>query len=271
MSPVPMSDEARAFWFGILGVTLVLAGVLAIVYGAETGRILLALAARSSLLLTGSAGFSRIDGGFAINIIISLWAMLIAAVSGVVLGIGLIAQSAAMRAASSLVMNVLRNSPWLVVLYAMLYLLPFEIDVLGRTMFLSPTMKAIAGLSLPVTANIAEVFRGSVESIPSGQWESARSLGYRRLQILRYVVVPQAIPIAMPNLMTTYAMLFIGTGLVVVTGAQDILSVARTVIASDGDHYATAIYLYILLLFFLYCFPIAIFSRWLERRVSVRQ
>jgi polar amino acid transport system permease protein len=120
-----------------------------------------------------------------------------------------------------------------------------------------------------VTANIAEVFRGGVEAIPSGQWESARALGYRRLQILRYVIVPQALPLMTPNLMTTYAMLFIGTSLVVVTGAEDILSVARTVIGSDGAHLATAVYIYVLFLFFIFAFPIAIFTRWLERRVRV--
>lgn len=264
-----MNGEARAFVFGMVGVTGALAVLLVIVYGVETERILQALAGRSSLLITGTNGYRGVEGGFAINVLISLWAMVAALAAGVLLGIGLISQSPVLRGISSLLMNILRNSPWLVVLYAMLYLLPFEITLFGSTVFLSPTLKATAGLALPVTANIAEVFRGSVESIPSGQWESARSLGYRRLQILRHVIVPQAIPIALPNLMTTYAMLFIGTGLVVVTGAQDVLSMARTVIASDGDHYATAIYLFILLLFFLYCFPIAIFSRWLERRVSV--
>jgi polar amino acid transport system permease protein len=149
----------------------------------------------------------------------------------------------------------------------MLYLLPFEISIAGATVFLSPLVKSVFGLALPVTANIAEVFRGGVEAIPTGQWESARSLGYRRLQILRHIVVPQAFPLMTPNLMTIYAMLFIGTSLVVVTGTRDVLSVARAVIGSDGDHIATAIYVYVLLLFFLFSFPIAILTRWLERRV----
>ncbi|SEG27680.1 amino acid ABC transporter permease [Bosea lathyri] len=266
-----MNSELKAFTFGVVGVTLVLSAILVTVYGAETGRVVQALAVRTPLLLSGSPDFSRFEGGFAANIIISLWAMLIAGITGVALGIGLIAQSAAVRTPSVLVMNILRNSPWLVVLYAMLYLLPFEVDLFGTTFFLSPLVKSVIGLALPVTANIAEVFRGGVEAIPSGQWESARSLGYRRLQILRHVVVPQAIPFMTPNLMTTYAMLFIGTSLVVVTGAADVLSVARTVIASDGAHYATAIYLYVLFLFFIFCFPIAILTRWLERRVRVRQ
>ncbi|MCG5241309.1 amino acid ABC transporter permease [Azospirillum doebereinerae] len=266
-----MNAELKLFALGTVGVTLVLAALLVTVYGAETGRVLQALAARTPLLLSGSPDFSRFEGGFAANIVISIWAMAIAAVAGTALGVGMISQSFLIRTPSVLVMNVLRNSPWLVVLYAMLYLLPFEIEAFGSVFSFSPMIKAIIGLALPVTANVAEVFRGGVEAVPTGQWESARSLGYRRLQILRRVVVPQAIQFMTPNLMTTYAMLFIGTSLVVVTGADDVLSVARTVIASDGAHYATAIYLYVLFLFFIFCFPIAILTRWLEQRVRVRQ
>ena len=265
-----MTGHLRTFLFGLFGVSLVLGLLLVLVYGAETGRILAALAARTPLLLTGSSDFSQFDGGFAANIQISLWAMLIASVAGTALGLALIARMTAVRAPAILLMNILRNSPWLVVLYATLYLLPFEVDVFRTTVSVPTLVKAIIGLALPVTANVAEVFRGGVEAIPSGQWESARSLGYRRLQILRHVIVPQALPLMTPNLMTTYAALFIGTSLAVVTGASDVLSVARAVIGSDGAHLATALYLYVLFLFFLFCFPIAILSRWVEHRVGRR-
>jgi polar amino acid transport system permease protein len=263
-----MNSESKAFVLGIVGVPLVLLAIVVSVYGADTGRVLGQLAARAPLLLTGTNTLGGYNGGFAANIVISLWSMSIAVVTGAALGICLIAEKAFVRVPAEIVMNALRNSPWLVVLYAMLYLLPFEISVFGTLVALSPTVKAIFGLALPVTANIAEVFRGGVQAIPTGQWESARSLGYRPLQILRHVVVPQAIPLMTPNLMTIYAMLFIGTSLVVVTGTSDVLSVARTVIGSDGSHLATAVYLFVLLLFFLFSFPIAIFSRVLERRVG---
>ncbi len=265
-----MSSEWRAFLLGIMGVPLILAGLVVAVYGSETATILERIWLRLPLLLSGSPDFSRFEGGFAANIVISLWSMLIAIVVGAVLGIGLISRSGVVRVPSEFVMNILRNSPWLVVLYAMLYLLPFEVRIFGQTIFLSPMVKSVFGLALPVTANIAEVFRGGVEAIPSGQWESARSLGYRRLQILRHIVVPQALPLMTPNLMTIYAMVFIGTSLVVVTGTSDVLSVARTVIGSDGDHMATALYILVLLLFFLFSFPIAILTRWLERRVQAK-
>jgi polar amino acid transport system permease protein len=263
-----MNTEARAFLLGIVGVPMVLAAIILSVYGPETARVLAQIGARAPMLLTGSANFGGFSGGFAANIVISFWSMAIAMVAGAALATCLIAEKAFVRVPAEIVMNVLRNSPWLVVLYATLYLLPFEISVFGTIVTLSPTVKAIFGLALPVTANIAEVVRGGVQAVPTGQWESARSLGYRPLQILRYIVVPQAIPLITPNLMTIYAMLFIGTSLVVVTGTTDVLSVARTVIGSDGARLATAVYLFVLLLFFLFSFPIAMLSRVLERRVA---
>ena len=261
------SAEAETFVLGMLGVSGALLISLGLVYGYRTPEVLGALAGLSSVLLTGAPGFQSIGGGFSANIFISIVAMAISLVGGVALGIGLIAQNTALRQICRFVMNFFRNSPWLVVIYAMIYLIPYEIRIMGQTFTLSPTIKAIIGLSLPISANIGEVFRGGIQSVASGQWEAARSLGYSRAQILYYVITPQALPMMIPNLMTVYASLFIGTSLVVVTGTNDIISIARVVIASGSEQYATAIYVFILFAFFIFAFPIAMFTRWLEHRV----
>ncbi|MCO5158514.1 MAG: ABC transporter permease subunit [Aquamicrobium sp.] len=249
------------------GVTATLFLILFLIYVEETGPALSALASMSSMLLTGATGFRSIGGGFSANVLVSLVAMAISLVAGTILGAGLIAKSRIVRLAFSFVMNFLRNSPWLVILYAMLYLIPYEVSLFGRLFTLSPMVKAIIGLSLPITANVAEVFRGGVESIPEGQWEASRSLGYSRSQILREVILPQALPLMIPSIMTVYAALFIGTSLIVVTGTDDIISIARVLIASGADRYATAIYLFILFVFFAFAFPIAMATRWFERRL----
>lgn len=263
--------ESRYLLIGFFGVPALLLLVLYVVYDDELGKVLSVLQERSSQLLTGEPGFRQLSGGFGANIWISIVAMALSVAGGTVLGTGLITQSRPVRYFCTLVMNVLRNSPWLVVLYAMLYFIPFEFSIFGQDFLVSPAFKAVLGLTLPVAANFAEVFRGGVEAIPAGQWESARALGYRRLQILRFVVIPQAVPIMLPNVMNLYAQLFIGTSLIVVTGTIDVLSMARTIIATEGDHVATAIYLYVLGLFFVVSFPIAVGSRWLERRLQVRK
>ena len=128
--------------------TLALFALLVGIYGADSYRCCSGWRCGRHCSSPDPPNFSRLDGGFAANIIISLAAMLIAAIARHALGIGMISQPALIRMPSVLVMNVLRNSPWLVVLYAMLYLLPFEVDAFGRVFEFSPMIKAIVGLSL---------------------------------------------------------------------------------------------------------------------------
>ena len=259
-----MNVSIKHSGLGFFGVLAVIAGIFYCAYGKDSTEAFHLLVSRSSLLLTGAANFESIGGGFTANILISVCAMVISTVFGVLLGTGMTSQNAVIRGPCVALMNIMRNSPWLVVLYAMLYLIPFRINVGGVEFWVSPFFKAVVGLSVPVTAYMAEVFRNGIQTIPMGQWESALSLGYRRGAILRRIVLPQALPQMLPNIMTTYAMLFIGTSLVVITGTSDVLSIAKTVIASDGDRFATAIYLYILLIFFSFCYPISVASRVLE-------
>ncbi|MDR5814110.1 ABC transporter permease subunit [Caballeronia sp. LZ033] len=265
-----MQPETRAFVYGMIGVPLLLLAALVGCYGRASGDAFALLASRSALLLTGAPG-TGLAGGFCANILMSLAAMGVSLCTGVLLCVGTISNTRAVRFAALGIVNLLRNTPWLIALYAMLYLLPFYVPAFGMVIPFSPFVKAVVGLSLPVTANVAEVMRGGIEAIPGGQWESARALGYRKNQILRYVVVPQAIPLILPNMMTVYAGLFIGTSLAVVTGTSDVLSVANTITASDGSNYATAVQLYVLLLFFLFSFPLATLSRRLERQIREKQ
>lgn len=259
-------SEWRIALLGGIGVPAVLFLVLLAAYRGQTGATLVHVAARLPQLLAGSQGLRGLDGGFLLNVAVSLAAMAVALVLGTLLGAGLVAPGRTVRSASVAAVNLLRNSPWLVMIYATLYLIPFEVDAFGLTVVISPFLKATAGLSLPVLANMAEIVRGGIATVPSGQWEAARAFGYTRSQTLRQVVLPQAVAPMLPNVMNLYATLVIGTSLIVVTGTTDVLAVANTVLATDGAQLATAVDLCVLLLFFAYCFPIAIGSRVLERR-----
>jgi polar amino acid transport system permease protein len=79
--------------------------------------------------------------------------------------------------------QIFRNAPWLVLIYFTTYVFPFEIT-LGSTYVSFPDwVKVTIGLALPASANVAEIFRGAIASIPSTQWEAARSLAFSRGQI----------------------------------------------------------------------------------------
>lgn len=122
--------------------------------------------------------------GFLFNILISFLAMALGMLGGVAIGIGQISLVGAIRKTAWVVTQFFRNAPWLVLLFYAMFLLPFEFRLFGVTISFPAWIKAVIGLALPVAANVSEIVRGGVQSIPVGQWESAESLAFTRRQTL---------------------------------------------------------------------------------------
>ena len=92
----------------------------------------------------------------------------------------------------------------------------------------------LTGLVVYTGAFIAEVVRGGVASVPQGQWEAARSLGFMPLQTLRHIVLPQALRVIVPGLNSQYISLAKNSSLAVACGYSDLYSVAETTLNQSG-------------------------------------
>ena len=114
--------------------------------------------------------------GFVFNLAISALAMAAGTIAGLFLGYAQISLLPPVRKGAWLTTHFFRNAPWLVLLFYCMFLLPFHITLFGVTIPLPDWVKATFGLALPVMANVSEILRGAVQSIPTGQWESASSL-----------------------------------------------------------------------------------------------
>ena len=86
-------------------------------------------------------------------------------------------------------------------------LMPFQFTMVGVTIPLPDWVKATIGLALPMMANIAEIVRGAVSSIPTAQWESAEILAFTRRQTLWRIILPQCVKRMLPPWMNLYAIL----------------------------------------------------------------
>jgi polar amino acid transport system permease protein len=113
--------------------------------------------------------------GFLFNILVSFMSMAIGTAAGTLLGLAQISLLRPMRRTAWYATQFFRNAPWLVLLFYCMFLLPFELSFFGFTIPLPAWFKAVIGLSLPVMANVAEVVRGGIQSIPLTQWESAEA------------------------------------------------------------------------------------------------
>ena len=210
--------------------------------------------------------------GFALNLLMSFIAMAVATLLGVGLGLLRVSRSKLLRTPAWLVTHLFRNSPWLVILFTVMLLVPFEMRLPGvGTVAIPDWIKATFAFSLPVMANISEVLRGAINSIPKGQWESAESLAFTRGQTLRWIILPQCVRRAIPPWMNWYALLALATPMASILGVHEAVGNAQAAMEAAGarPEFLIPFYLFLLCLFFAYIYPIAIWTRKLERKYVV--
>lgn len=208
--------------------------------------------------------------GFGFNVLISIMAMAIGTVLGVFLGIFQVSHVKLIRSFAWLITQFFRNSPWLVLLFYCILLIPFKIEIFGATIPFPAWIKAVIGLSLPVMAYMSEFMRGAILSIPTGQWESANSLGFSRRQTMTDIILPQTVKRVLPSWMNLYAVLTMATPLVSIIGVNDVMALTRAALSAESRvDLLIPMYLYILCWFFLYCYPISTITAKLERRYAV--
>lgn len=206
--------------------------------------------------------------GFALNVLISIGAIAIGSILGLVIGALALAHSLPGRIAR-LWVQAFRNAPWLVLVYFTTYVFPFEFTLFGTTFPFPDWLKVTLALALPASANIAEVFRGAVASIPTTQWEAAGSLAFSRAQILLHIVLPQCIRRMLPPWMNVYAIITMGTALSSLVGIHDLIDTAQVASSTVARSSFTVLsYLATLAIFFAYCYPISLLTRWLEKRLG---
>jgi polar amino acid transport system permease protein len=205
--------------------------------------------------------------GLLVNVEISLLAMGLGTLVGLVIGGFSLSPSRALRMATRWYVQVFRNAPVLVLIYFTTYVFPFELHLVSWTFPFPDWVKVVLGLALPASANVAEIFRGAIQSIPSAQWEAAQSLAFRRREIFRLIVLPQCVRRMLPPWMNLYASITMSTSLASLVGVHDVVDTAQiasnTVARTD---FTVLVYFTLLGLFFAYCYPIARATRALERR-----
>jgi polar amino acid transport system permease protein len=208
--------------------------------------------------------------GFIFNLAISFVAMAVGTAFGMLLGFAQVSLLRPVERGAWLVTNFFRNAPWLVLLFYCMFLLPFQITVFGVTIPLPDWVKATLGLALPVMANVAEILRGAMQSIPTTQWESAASLAFSRRQTLWMIILPQCLKRMLPPWMNLYAILTMATVLASIVGVNEMMTLTRQALSAENrPGLLLSFYSYVLLWFFVYCYPIGRWTVRLEARYAV--
>ncbi len=213
-----------------------------------------------------------VKSGFVLNIIISFFAMMIGTGMGVVLGLAQVSQYKIVRIIAGSITQLFRNIPWLVLLFIIMLTFPFEIETDNKIYKIPDWTKAVFGFSLPIMANISEIVRGAIKSVPLGQWEAAESLAFSRQKTFWQIILPQCYKRMIPPWMNWYAILSMATPLVSLLGVEEIITISRQAMEAENNNPELLIpfYSFALLIFFAYCYPIARWTIALEKRYAVK-
>jgi polar amino acid transport system permease protein len=234
--------------------------------GASPDNLLHLVARWTPLMFWGAPGEF---GGFVLNVTVAVCAMALGTLLGVLVGIGQISVLRPVRRTCWFLTQLFKNSPWLVLLFYVMMLVPYQVSVGGATLPFPGWIKATLALALPIMANLSEVTRGAIQSIPTGQWESAESLAFTRWQTLRMIILPQCVRRMIPPWMNWFAILFMSTPLMSVLGVNDAMRLTQDAIAAIGrSDVLIPMYLWLMAWFFAFSYPLAMLTRRLERRLA---
>jgi polar amino acid transport system permease protein len=207
--------------------------------------------------------------GFMMNIVIALLAMTLGTLVGVVFGVLELAPYRLVRYPVVAYVQVFRNAPHLVLIFATTYIFPFEIVVAGHYLPFPDWVKAVIGLGIPASAYVAEITRGAIQSIPTTQWEAAKGLGFSQGQALRWIILPQCLRRSLPPWMNLFASITMGTALASLVGVHELLHAATDAsTAVRRLDFTIVAYLVVMAAFFTLCYPISRLTRRLEGRFN---
>ncbi|MBY6091473.1 amino acid ABC transporter permease [Maritimibacter alkaliphilus] len=209
---------------------------------------------------------SRQFGGFMLSITIGVTAILCSLPIGILLALGRQSDLLLVKAMCVGFIEFIRGVPLITLLFVASVLL---------NIFLPPgtnfdiILRVIIMVTLFASAYMAEVVRGGLAALPKGQYEGADSLGLDYWQSQRLIIMPQALKISIPGIVSTFIGVFKDTTLVSIISMFDPIGLSNAIRADtawNGVYWE--LFIFIGLVFFIFCFSMSRYSMYLERRLQ---
>ncbi len=208
---------------------------------------------------------SRNIGGFLLAIIIGMAGIILSLPLGILLALGRQSDLFIINKSSVAFIEVMRGVPLIVWLVTASLLLNYFLPP-GTSFDL--TLRVIIMVTLFSSAYIAEVIRGGLAALPTGQYEGADSLGLNYWQSMRLIILPQALKISIPGIVSSFIGLFKDTTLVAFIGLLDPIGLSNAIRASsEWNGIYWELFIFIGACFWIFCFSMSRYSQWLERKL----
>lgn len=218
-----------------------------------------------NVLFEGS-NFARLMAGLWTSIWIAAISLIIGLAIGIIFGILRTLSNKFIRFILRVYLEFFRIVPTIVLLYLVYYILPRTFHVNW-----SATWMAVLAFSLWVAAEFSDIVRGAIESVPKSQRESGLALGLSKIQLFRYVLLPQAIKLELPATINLATRVIKTTSLLLVISIMEVINVAQQIIEANNQQYPTGVfwvYGLIFILYFVLDYPL---SAWAKKLTNERK
>ena len=206
----------------------------------------------------------RLLGGMGVALRISLIAVIISIPLGILVGILMTFKNPILKAVLRVYLEIIRIMPQLVLLFIVFF---GSTRVIGVD--ISGDLAAVIVFSLWGIAEMGDLVRGAIISIPKHQYESGEALGLSKRQIFVYIIIPQTIKRLVPLSINLITRMIKTTSLVLMIGVVEVIKVAQQIIEANrtaSPNAAFGVYLAVFLMYFIACTPISMLARYLEKR-----
>lgn len=206
-------------------------------------------------------------GGFMLTLVVALTGIVASLPLGIVLALGRRSSMPVIRNICVVFIEFWRGVPLITVLFMASVMFPL---FLPDGVTVNQLLRAVVGVALFSSAYMAEVVRGGLQAIPKGQVEGASSLGLGYWQSMRLVVMPQALKIVIPGIVSTFIGLFKDTTLVMIIGLLDLFGSVQAAVA-DPNWAIKSVpytgYAFCAIVFWIFCYSMSRYSRYLEDKL----
>ena len=176
--------------------------------------------------------FKFVPDGILVTFKVTVGAILLAIVIGLIAGLGRISRNRFLNGLASLYVEVIRGIPLLVQIFYIYY-------ALGRFVKLPDLLSAIIAMAVCYGAYMGEVFRAGIQSLPKGQMEAALSLGMTHRQAMQTVILPQAFRVVLPAIGNEFIALLKDSSLVSILAVADLLRRGREYASETFSYFET--------------------------------
>ena len=194
------------------------------------------------------------------TVLLALTAFVGGGLVGLVIAILRVSELRALRAIAVVYIKVFKGTPLLV----QLFLAYFGVNLFGLRV--DSWTAAALGLTLHSSAFLGEIWRGSIQAIPIVQWEAARAIALGYFSQLRFVIIPQAVRIAIPPTVGFMVHLVKSTSVASIIGFTELTRVAQMV--NNATFRPFIVFSIVAAIYFALCWPLSRLSRRLERRLD---